>query len=770
VIVVLVDISYRLLTLLLSPLLLLYLAVRVARDRRYRARLGERFGALPRSLRRTAPGAVWLHAVSVGEVMTAVPMIERLREAMPWAPVYVSVTTLAGRDLADRRLARLAAGVFYAPFDLAWAVRRVLRALKPALVVVMETEIWPNLYREAKRSGASLVVVNGRISDQASPSYQRWRAFFRVALARVDRILAQDETSARRYAALGAANVVSAGNLKFDFDPASTRVAPEIEWLLRDLAPAPVWIAASTMPPAREGEIDEDDLVVETFQRLAARFPQQLLIWAPRKPERFDAAAERLTRAGIAHLRRSRLREGATLALPGVLLVDTVGELAGLFRLGGAVFLGGTFPSRGGHNPLEPAAHGVAVVAGPHMENFAEIAAEFDSGEAWLRAAAPDELCAALAGLFDDRELRASIGARGRELAASKRGATARAIEELRRAYEDALPEPVPTLARRIALTPLTWLWRALVALDRARTRAVQAPCPVVSVGNLSVGGTGKTPFSIWLCARLRERGYEPGVALRGYRRATADRIVAAAGAPPDVARMGEEAALHLRAKHAAVAVGADRVASIRELLARGYADCAVLDDGFQHWRLRRDCDVVLVDALAPFGGLLPLGRLREDVAALRRSDAVVVTRARAGRDYAGLVRRIRAVNARVPISFARIVATLPERAPGRAGAFCGLGQPEAFRETLSELGYTGAALDWFEAFPDHHHYTEDEVDALLARAPALLTTEKDWLNLPARHQRDARIVPLAVRVEIDDGDALVELIVRKLGAPAAAR
>ena len=164
--------GYRALTVLASPLLLLYLALRVARDRRYARGLAERLGRLPRSFRQTAPGAIWLHAVSVGEVLTAVPLLKRLKEALPWAPVYLSVTTLAGRAMAGEKLAGLVAGVFYAPLDLTFALRAVLRALRPVLVVVMETEIWPNLYREAQRSGAQLVLLNARISDRAMPAYR----------------------------------------------------------------------------------------------------------------------------------------------------------------------------------------------------------------------------------------------------------------------------------------------------------------------------------------------------------------------------------------------------------------------------------------------------------------------------------------------------------------------------------------------------------------------------------------------------------------------
>ena len=760
--------GYRALTVLASPLLLLYLALRVARDRRYARGLGERLGRLPRSFRQTAPGAIWLHAVSVGEVLTAVPLLKRLRADMPWAPVYLSVTTLAGRATAGEKLAGLVAGVFYAPLDLTFALRAVLRALQPSLVVVMETEIWPNLYRETKRSGAQLALVNARISDRAMPAYRRWRWLFQAPLSRPDRILAQDARAAARYRELGAARVEVAGNLKYDFDPEAAQIAPELATWLERLHAGPVWIAASTMPPERAGDVDEDDLVVETFLRLRARCPRLLLIWAPRKPARFDAAAERLERAGVAFVRRSRWQGEAALALPGVLLVDTIGELAALYRVGDAVFMGGTFPHRGGHNPLEPAAFGVPVVAGPHMENFTEIAADFDAQDAWIRVPSAERLAAVLQELLDDATRREALGWRARALAQARRGASARAVEALQTSYEDALSRPLAVLWRRLLLGPLTLAWRAGLNVDRTiqSARARTPVCPVVSVGNLSLGGTGKTPFAVWLCGELKQRGWRPGVLLRGYRRRGGPAtLTAAPGAMVAVAAAGEEALIHLRAGQAAVGVGADRARALAGLQTGQGVDCAVLDDGFQHWRLRRACDIVLLDALDPFcGGVLPLGRLREPFSALKRADAVALTRTVAGRSYAGLVREIRRWNAAVPVFFARTVAGALAALPAGAGAFCALGNPGSFRATLAQAGVQPA---FFAVFPDHHRYRRHEVQALLARAPALVTTEKDWLNLPAEFQTDARIHVLRIRIEVDRADELLNLVTARLRAAA---
>ncbi len=711
--------------------------MRIARNRNYARRVTERFGFLPRTLHRTVPGAIWLHAVSVGEAITAVGLLQRLRTEMPHTPIYVSCTTLAGRAMAEQKLAALAAGIFYAPVDYRFAVRRVLRALKPSLVIVMETEIWPNLYRDTRRSGAGLLVINGRISDKALPSYRRWAWFFREALAWPNAILAQDATGAARYRELGAVTPIAAGNLKYDFDPGATHIAAPVTALLERIAPEHVWIAASTMPPAEPGDPDEDDVVIDAFQSIPGR---QLLILVPRRPERFDSAAAKLAARGIAFVRRSQLTDTSELPLPGVLLLDTIGELSGLFRVAHAVFMGGTFPHRGGHNILEPAAFGVPIVTGPHMENFAEIAAAFPAADAVLTVETPSQLGAAVQRLLRDR----TIGENGRALSDAQRGATARAVAHIHDAYAHALLRPP-------SFNPLSHLWLAGMAIDRWRKNLdLDLPGrPVISIGNLSMGGTGKTPFVLWLTERLAREGRKPGVLMRGYR--------AAPG------HDGEEAELIRRAGHAVVGVGSDRRAARWELERTSQPDVYILDDGFQHWRTRRDLDIVLIDSIDPFrGGVFPRGLLREPFSALARAGVVLITRTEKGRAYPGLIAEIRRHNPAVPIFLARVTATPPPVT--EAGAFCGIGQPESFRRTLRDLGIEPL---FFETFPDHHHYQPAEIRALAARAPALLSTEKDLLNIPPAVAAECRVHAIPMRLVIDGEEELLTIIRECLREPA---
>ncbi len=772
---------YRLLQAAASPLLLVYLLVRALKDRRYRRGLTERFGLLPRSYRQTAPGAVWLHAVSVGEVASCVELVRRLRARLPYAPVFVSVTTPAGRVVAEQRLSTLADGVFYAPFDYCFAVRRVLRLLRPKLVAVLETEIWPNLWREAKRAGCALVILNARISDRAIPRYRRARWFFAPVLGLPDAILAQNPLCRERYLELGApeGKVLAAGNLKHDFDPERAKMPDPVRRFLERLRPEQIWIAASTMPPATAGDPDEDQAVIVAFQELAQKHSRLLLILAPRRPERFDSAARLLTEAGVPSLRRSALDEGRELPLPGVLLLDTIGELAGLFRIADVVFMGGTLAHRGGHNILEPAAFGRAVIVGPHMENFPAIIEAFRNAEAVVEIGSAEDLAPAVDRLLADAARRSRLGERARRAAAAERGATERAVNELLARYAAAIPRFRPPALLRAILWPLSRLWLlggwVKRRLDGARRK--QLATPVVSVGSLAMGGAGKTPLTLWLAEQLTAAGSRPAVLIRGYRRLIRSRsTVLAAGAQAPAALTGDEARIYLRSRLAPVGVGADRASTGRLTEKHFSPDLFLLDDGFQHARLARDLDIVTVDALDPFDEPFPLGRFREPPRALARAAVIVITRAETCPELSALELAIRRYNPEAPIFRAhskplawvdaRTARQWPAEQPPfhRAAAFCGLAQPASFWRTLAGLGCQPV---FKRAFPDHHRYRAAELhrlaaEALARGAQALLTTEKDLMNLPEGWEASLAELPLywlRLTPEVEDSAALLAIV-----------
>ncbi|MBI4905465.1 MAG: tetraacyldisaccharide 4'-kinase [Acidobacteria bacterium] len=744
---------YRLLGVLAFPLIVLYMLRRGLRDRRYWQRLGERFGAQPPTWDATVPGGIWLHAVSVGEVISSIELLRRLRAEFPAQRLYVSVTTVAGREIAEAKLKDLADAIFYAPLDFVWIVRAVLRRLRPRIVVVMETEIWPNLYREAKRFGCGLVILNGRISDRTFPRYRQFTWFLRPVLSLPDAILVQTETSLERYLELGApaARTRNNGNLKYDFRAEGLACPGPVRALLDATRPAPVWIAASTMPPAQDGDPDEDDVVIDAFQRLSPALPRLLLMLVPRRPERFDEAARKLEAAGIAFVRRSQMTAQSTLSLPGVLLVDTMGELTSLFQTADVVFMGGTIPHRGGHNILEPAFFAKPVITGPHMENFPDIAEEFCRHGAMVGIATGDDLPHVVRKLWEDAAQRFETGTRARRLAEARRGATARAVATIREVYGRSLPIVIPALWQRIVLGPLSLLWGAGVAFDRRRKRvfANHLPAPIISIGGIAMGGVGKTPFVAWLAEQLHRQGLRTAVLTRGYKRDTPEKnVVLLPGEQCPVARTGDEAQILLRRGHAALGIGGDRYETGMLLAGRHNPHVFLLDDGFQHWLLDRDIDIVMLDGLDPFArdALFPLGRLRERRGALRRASAIVVSRATPPIPWTALEKRIRHYHRVAPIFYctlepvAWVAVDGSEQHPSAkppskdVAAFCGLGNPAAFWATLAALDIH-PRFRW--PFDDHTSYLARHLKRLAEQARStgakvLLTTEKDAMNLPA--------------------------------------
>jgi len=648
----------------------------------------------------------------MGEILACVEFVRGLRAEFPHCRLFVSTATLAGRATAEQKLQGTADGIFFAPVDYVFAVRRVLRTLKPALVVVAETEIWPNLFREVHRTGAGLAVVNGRISDKALPKYLRLRRVFPVVLAAADTILAQTEEMRQRFLALGAERVTVGGNLKYDFAPRSAEAESPVVQLIERARPAKVWIAASTM--ADEG-VDEDDAVIAAWRRMRGVF----LMLVPRKPERFDVVAGKLDAAGIGYARRSRLDQEVRGAdAPGVLLLDSIGELGGLFGLADCVFMGGTLAARGGHNILEPALFGKVVIVGPHMENFQAIADEFRAAGAVVEVGGAEELAGAVERVLANDD---GMGMRARECAEARRGATARAVAAVRELYR--VPRYRPAMPWFLAAWALAWVWRRegrrRQSLYYARRRKLDVP--VISVGNLTMGGTGKTPCVLRMTELLRERGRKPGILTRGHGRTSP---VAAMALPPGATVRtevsGDEPQIFLRARVAPVGIGADRYRT-GTLLAREFgSDVVLLDDGFQHVKLARNFDLLLVDALNPFGGgeVFPMGRLREPVQALARADAIVITRSEASDLGPAIEREVRRWNPRAPIYRARVEPqwwvehrtgrkiALEEMKLERAAAFCGLGNPQSFYRTLEALGVR--YVDCVE-FEDHHRYLPTE-------------------------------------------------------------
>ena len=367
--------------------------------------------------------SVWIHAVSVGEVLTARVLVASIKKRFPAHRIFLSTTTATGRAVAERSVTG-ADGVFFAPFDWPTPVRKTLDRVRPALLVLVETEIWPNLIHEAHRRGVRVAIVNGRISPRSFARYRAVRGLLSRVLAEVDLFLMQSSPHADRARQIGAppGRIRALGNLKYD----ALGEAPAPAELGRLLAGGengrPLWVAGSTVA-------GEEPMVLEAFREVRARVPAARLLIAPRHPERFAEVAALVEAAGHRVERRSTL--GPAGWEGDVLVLDTLGELARVYALATVVFVGGSLMPAGGHNILEAAVAGKPVVVGPHMENFQEIADEFQAEGAVSVVLSADELGREVAGLLADPARRAALGGAARAIVDRNRGALARTVDAL---------------------------------------------------------------------------------------------------------------------------------------------------------------------------------------------------------------------------------------------------------------------------------------------------------------------------------------------------
>jgi 3-deoxy-D-manno-octulosonic-acid transferase len=402
---------YRLVLLLAAPLIPLRLLWRGRRERGYLQHWNERLALGPAP----AAGALWIHAVSVGEMRAAQPLIAALRAAHPDAPVLLSCMTPTGRATAEALYGSFAA-IVYLPYDYAWLVRRFLRRMQPRAGILMETELWPNLIHAAARRRIPMVLANARLSVRSARGYTRLPALTRACLARIATVAAQSEADAARLLGLGAASTHVSGNLKFDIAPPPALLERGAAWTVQ-WGQRPVLLAAST----REGE---EAPLLRAFAEAAP--DGLLLVLVPRHPQRFDAVAGLIEAAGLAYQRRSALDGAQLQAGTRVLLGDSLGELFAYYAACDVAFVGGSLLPLGGQNLIEAASVGRPVLVGPHTFNFEEATRRAIEAGAALRVNDAGELLERALQLLGDDAARARMGAAGLAFAARHRGAAAR--------------------------------------------------------------------------------------------------------------------------------------------------------------------------------------------------------------------------------------------------------------------------------------------------------------------------------------------------------
>ncbi len=408
------------------------------RHGKYRSGLDERLGRVPHRITEpTARPTIWIHAVSVGEVLAISGLVDELRRIFPQFRVLISTTTDAGQKLACTHFGQ--ENVFYFPLDFAFAVRPYLQTLRPQLIILAETEFWPNFLRLAHDSGARVAVVNARISDRSLPGYRRFQRVLRRILRHVDLFLAQTPEDATRLRDIGALSdrVQVSGNLKFDMVvPPIPPIVSSLRAAFQHASARPVIVCGSTV----EGE---ELLLLAAFENVLASHPRAVMILAPRHPQRFSEVAQLLEQRQIRFWRRSSWNGEAITG--GVLLVDSIGELAALYALGDLAFVGGSLVPRGGHNIIEPAQYGVPIIVGHHTENFRDIVGLFQSRDA-IRMVGPAELSPVWMELLSNETERQALGQRAAETLKTQTGAIQRTVDALKPFLESisggATPQP----------------------------------------------------------------------------------------------------------------------------------------------------------------------------------------------------------------------------------------------------------------------------------------------------------------------------------------
>jgi 3-deoxy-D-manno-octulosonic-acid transferase len=415
---------YDLLLLLASPVIL---AVLLAK-KRCRPGLGQRLGWLPRDLGKSRDGCptIWVHAVSLGETTAVVPLVQQLKRRYPAARVFVSTVTETGKETVLRRLAGQAEHLYF-PLDFHWSVRSALQTVRPNLIVVVETEFWPNFLREAAARRIPVILVNGRLSTDSFAGYRRIRPFFRRVLAAFTLCAMQTDRDVERMIQLGVEpqRVVRTGNLKYDQVATSAQASPGqiSRHTLRLTESEELFVAGSTHP-------DEEEAVLDCYRCLLDVAPALVLVLAPRHIERAEDVVKALRSRGFAAVRRTKLpgASGAPITGPRVIILDTRGELATLYRDATLVFVGGSLVNVGGHSPLEPAAWGKAVVFGPHMDHFAEAAEQLRACGAGVMVRDAHEMTRTMTSLLLDRSRLEGMGKAAYQLVLENQGAVARTV------------------------------------------------------------------------------------------------------------------------------------------------------------------------------------------------------------------------------------------------------------------------------------------------------------------------------------------------------
>lgn len=813
---------YNLIVILIVLLAMPIFLIRTIREDGFWERVRQSFGFLPKdSLIPVAnKDCIWLHAASVGEIVAASPIVKEIRKEMPDTPILVSVVTSNGYAMA-KRIVKDADSIIYFPLDLPWLSESVVRRIMPKVFLPVETELWPNFLKAARRFRIPVMLVNGRISDKSVKRYRYLRSVLKEMISTVVTFCMQSRIDADHIIKLGAdpSRVVITGNTKFDQTYTDVNES-EKEILLREMGlygSYPILVAGST-------HNGEEEIVLSSFIKVKKCFPNAKLIIAPREILRSEEIISIAETYKVVTTKRT-VYQDANSCKHDVIILDTIGELGKIYSLGDIVYVGGSLVPRGGHNILEPAAHGKPIIVGPHMFNFKDTYALFSDRSACVTVHNSDELTDKIIFILKNDNIRQDMANETLSIIHENKGASKQSAIQLknmllnldvtksgkrlehimrqREAMQTYLyklvhgeQKGIISLALLTFLHMLSWLYglgvtSILTMYKYGLIKQRKLGCRVISLGNITVGGTGKTPTAQRLAAAIRDMGYKVVILNRGYRASWKEEVGLVSDGEKiymSVSEAGDEA--YLLAKNlpgVPVVIGRDRTVTGEYAVRNLNADVVILDDGYQHWRLARDLDIVLIDSLNIFGNnyLLPRGTLREPLANLNRASVCLLTKVDQSADEARVIIRdtISRYNNQAlivesihnPQCFIEIAEwykgvrtnniSLDEITGQPVFAFSAIGNPTSFEQTIISIG---AQVADSLRFPDHHDYTMAEMQQIMQRAVekgayALVTTEKDAVKIPAEFIHSDHPLPvyvLGIEVRFLEGhEKFMELI-----------
>ena len=759
---------------------------------------------------------IWIHGASVGEIVATSPLVKQIRKEMPERPILVSAFTVGGYNMAKQIIPE-ADAIIYFPLDLPFVAESLVKRIHPGVFMPVETELWPNFLRAIRERHIPVMMVNGRISEKSVKSYRYLYGIWDDMLNTVTRFCMQSSIDAEYITHLGADRdkIFVTGNTKFDQTYAEV-TAEDLGKYREELGIGdayPVIVAGSTHP-------GEEKVLFQAFQSVRKEYPDARLVIAPRKTTRADEIAKLASSYGYETGFRSVMKEESSYrkSYP-VLLIDTIGELGRIYAIGDVVFVGGSFSNTGGHNVLEPAAHAKPILVGPSMQNFKDSYALLSKVKACKMVNNTTELTHEFLDIMKNDERRKAMGEASMQVIRENRGADVRSIMYLKDLLDlTAVPAkeyPVYPINTRnltdeggarlrhgdaviqyiiqLAYGPDTpffgWLLLALLRgmsylyefgvscklamYNSGIMHKEKLPCCVISIGNITVGGTGKTPTAQKMAGIVKAMGYRVVILNRGYRSHWGKEIGVVSNGEKifmTAYEAGDEAYLMAKTLPGIpVIIGKNRAVTGRYAVEKMNAEVIIMDDGYQHWQLERDLDVVLVDTLNMFGNgcVLPRGTLREPLENLSRGNIFLLTKTDQSSKLSRIQLRntIAKYNAGAPVvesihhpkNFVEIAdwykgisnnyRDLEELRGKNVMVFSAIGNPSSFEQTLSSIG-----LNILEAvrYPDHHDYGMLEMQYINERASslnavAMVATAKDAVKIPTEFIYSDREIPLYI-------------------------